>query len=99
MLVNLCRRHHGVHTPKTTTTVEGKPEDFIKARTETGDVVLHDDAEERLLKLLDGMGFRLPQNPARILLVVGDTAVRNTKIFRRWGKYFDAYALHLEENQ
>lgn len=96
-LVELSYRHHGCHDLKNSTTIKSKTLLYRHFKKEDN----FDVKEELLLTLLPD-NF-LPQEPANILLMIGDesyaysTAVSHPEKFRAWGKYFDSYSLTISK--
>lgn len=91
----LRHRNYGVHTFVKEVELKGTVSDYIDSELMEKDS--RDECwvfENKLIEELPG-GF-LPVAPKQILLVAGDSGQFNTKIFRSWGKYFDAYSLSLE---
>lgn len=103
--VTLHKRHHGIHTRIRTVLVEHTSSLIVK--TLYRDVSNHgayntdrivDDyvvREQLLADKLNAMDV-LPVPANKILLVVNNTGSSAAKVFKPWGKYFDAYSLFLE---
>lgn len=95
MKVLLHHRHYGIHDLRKEAHVPGVFSDY--ARPDKAEDWAVDEA-----KLIEALpdGF-LPTDPKRILLAVdaetGGTGLRGLSRFRNWGKYFDAYVLHIQQ--
>lgn len=89
--VDLCRRTLGRHERVRTAEV---PLLFDSVATVGRDGEVNVDEDALLAALAHVPGF-LPADPSTVLLLVEDTAVRNPKRFRAWGKYFNAFSVFL----
>ena len=96
MIVQLTRRHYGVHDLVKEADIPGSLTDYAAVKPPSGSPY---DGREYAIdesKLADALpeGF-LPVPVPKVLLGIDDTAQSGLKVFRDWGKYFDAYMLWL----
>lgn len=85
--VDLCRRHLGRHEMFRRADVPLAFESVVSVGT-SGETTIDEDA------LLAALPARfLTADPSAVLLLVDESAVRQPKRFRAWGKYFDSLSL------
>ena len=96
MNVQLTRRHYGVHDLVKEADIPGSLADYATVKPPSGspyDGREYDINETKIATALPD-GF-LPVPVPKVLLGIDDTAQSGLKVFRDWGKYFDAYMLWL----
>ena len=97
MIVQLTRRHYGVHDLVKEADIPGTLADYATVKPPSGspyDGREYDIDETKLAAALAEISF-LPAPVPRVLLGIDDTAQSGLKVFRDWGKYFDSYMLWL----
>lgn len=96
MKIQLTRRHYGVHDLVKEADIPGTLADYATVKPASGspyDGREYAIDEEKLAVALPE-GFLLAPVP-RVLVGIDDTAQSGLRMFRDWGKYFDAYMLWL----
>ncbi len=96
MKIQLTHRHYGVHDLVKEADIPGGLSDYATVKPPSGspyDGREYTIDEAKLAAALPEGFLLVPVR--RVLLGIDDTAQSGLKVFRDWGKYFDAYMLWL----